>query len=111
MILDSAKNRLRDRANVKLVVTAQPRVAVHYSPTNPPGQEFSANFVVRQAGLIAPNKYPDSTANSNRCGIQSFCRFTWVSVVPAKICEQTRETIAQRESASVFIRRAYDRNA
>src|SRR6266536_3324473 len=34
MVFDSAKNRLRDGAHVKLVVTPQPGVALHYSPSN-----------------------------------------------------------------------------
>ena len=49
MVLDSAKNRFRDRANIKLVVAAQPDVALHNSPPNARGQEFRANLVILQA--------------------------------------------------------------
>src|SRR4029453_695554 len=45
VVLDSAKDRLSHRAHVKLMVTAQPRVVVYHSPTNPAGQEFSSDFV------------------------------------------------------------------
>src|SRR5206468_12726599 len=45
VILDSAKDPLSLRAHVKLMVTAQPRVAVYHGPTNPAGQEFSSDFV------------------------------------------------------------------
>src|SRR5438874_11190997 len=34
LVLDSAKNRLRNGAYVKLVVTAQPTVALYHPPTN-----------------------------------------------------------------------------
>jgi hypothetical protein len=45
VVLDSAKDRLSHRAHVKLMVTAQPRVVVYHSPTNPAGEEFSSDFV------------------------------------------------------------------
>ena len=55
VVLDAAKNRLGHGAHVKLMVTAQPRVAVYHSPANPSRQKFSSNFVADGA-LIVPNK-------------------------------------------------------
>ena len=45
VVLDSAKDRLSHRAHVKLMITAQPRIAVYHSPPNPPCQEFSPDFI------------------------------------------------------------------
>ena len=42
----SAKNRFRNRAHIELVVAAQPRVALHNSPSNARGEEFGANLVI-----------------------------------------------------------------
>src|SRR5437588_444464 len=40
MVLDSAEDRLRDRADIELVVAAKPGVAPHNSPSNARGYEF-----------------------------------------------------------------------
>ena len=45
VVLDAAKDRFSHRAHIKLMVTAQPRIAVYHSPTNPARQEFSSDFV------------------------------------------------------------------
>src|SRR5437867_1793411 len=35
VVFDPAKNRFSHGANIKLIITAEPRMAVHDSPTNP----------------------------------------------------------------------------
>src|SRR5437660_6520079 len=46
MVLDSAEDRLRDRADIELVVAAKPGVVPHNSPSNARGYEFSTNIVI-----------------------------------------------------------------
>ena len=45
MILRSAKDRFRDGTDIKLIVTAQATVALHYPPTDARRQKFRADFV------------------------------------------------------------------
>jgi hypothetical protein len=46
MVLDTVKNRLRDRADIELVVTAKPYIPLHNSPPNACGQEFRADLII-----------------------------------------------------------------
>src|ERR1044071_3980880 len=46
MVLDATKNRLGDAAKVKLVVTAQPRVASQHAPSNTRCQKFRADLII-----------------------------------------------------------------
>src|SRR5437868_15439420 len=46
MVLDSAEDRLRDRADIELGVATKPGVAPHNSPSNARGYEFSTNVVI-----------------------------------------------------------------
>src|SRR4029077_17997336 len=46
MILDAAKNRLRDCADVKLLITADPAVTLHHSPTNASRHKERADFII-----------------------------------------------------------------
>src|SRR5207244_12614308 len=45
MILWSAKDRFRDGADIKLIVTAQPTIVLHHAPTDARCQKLCANFV------------------------------------------------------------------
>src|SRR5256886_4052604 len=46
MILDAAKNRLRDCANVKRLITADPAVTSHHAPTNASRHKERADFII-----------------------------------------------------------------
>src|SRR4029077_17803201 len=46
MILDPAEDRLRDRADIELVVAAKPGIALHNSPSNARGYEFRTNVII-----------------------------------------------------------------
>jgi len=106
MVLNSTKNRLCHRANVELIV-ATPARCHGQLPTNPRCQKFRADFVL-WGGLIAPNKYPDSIANSNRCGLNSSVAVaTGGGSTPAKVCEHARRTAQAKHKRRAFIRRAY----
>src|SRR2546430_17559482 len=56
MVLDSAEDRLRDRADIELVVAAKPGVAPHNSPSNARGYEFSTNVVIGRRAKRAKQK-------------------------------------------------------
>ena len=72
------------------------------APSNSRRQKFRADLVIL-GGLIAPNRYPDSIANSNRCGLVQLFRHVWL-FAPPNACEQVSRT--QRRARSIFIRRA-----
>src|ERR1700730_8309868 len=46
MILDVAKNRFRDCADVKLLITADPAVTLHHPPTNASRHKERADFII-----------------------------------------------------------------
>src|SRR5438034_10790766 len=46
MILDPAKDRFRDGADVKLIVAAQPAVRVQNAPANASRQKQRADFII-----------------------------------------------------------------
>ena len=45
IVFDAAKNRFRHGTDIKLIVTAEPRVAIYNSPSNPSCEKFSSDFV------------------------------------------------------------------
>jgi hypothetical protein len=46
VILDPAKNRFGDGADIKLVVTTEPHVPLHHPPTNPRSHKLRADLVI-----------------------------------------------------------------
>src|SRR6266571_1266825 len=46
MVLDSAKNRLGDAADVKLIVTPQPAIAPYDAPSNTRCQKLRADLII-----------------------------------------------------------------
>src|SRR5260370_28307211 len=70
----------------------------------------SAPISESAGGLNAPNKYPDSTANSNRCGLSSSVAASTVArSTPPNVCAQLRTSAQLVKAYSVFIRCAYDK--